>query len=392
MSVYARMQVRPGAGYPGAMQQVASLDSDPCLTDDDVAALVEGRLATDERVRIERHLDTCSECRLWVAAAVNASGGSATTVLPQTPSDWSKTAAPAAPGQSITRGASVGPYVILERLGSGGMGVVYAAYDPRSDGRVALKLVRSQGKPEKWAVLREQLRHEAQAMTQFSHPNIVTLYGSGEHGDQLYLAMELVEGTTARGWIRAAPRSWEQVLDVYVQAGHGLLAAHQAGWVHRDFKPDNVLVGEDGRVCVSDFGLAKLTDIPLSVRMGLGCPEHMRCATPTGAKPGIQVPGTLSYMAPEQLSGQRVGERTDQFSFCVALYEALYGVLPFPPLAAGLPAGGELAVNPAPIGSGVPLRLRNAILKGLKLSPADRYKTLQPLLKELDDLRALRSA
>jgi serine/threonine protein kinase len=163
--------------------------------------------------------------------------------------------------------------------------------------------------------------------------------------------------------------------------------------VHRDFKPDNVLVGDDGRVCVSDFGLAKLSDIPLPVRLGLGCHGDVgRCLTPTGAAPGVSVPGTLSYMAPEQLSNQRVGERSDQFSYCISLYEALYGVLPFPPLVAGLPAGGELAVNPAPAGAQVPVRLRHAVLQGLKLNPADRHRTMAPLLEELESLRALRSA
>jgi len=380
--------------YPAAVASAAPVESSGrCLTDDEVASLVEGRLTTEERVRVERHLDTCSECRLWVAEAVKANAGASPTLPPQDTSDWSRTAAPADPGQPITRGASVGPYVILERLGSGGMGVVYAAYDPTNDRRVALKLVRPQGKPERWRALREQLRQEAMAMTHFSHANIVSVLGIGEHGDQLYLAMELVEGTTLRGWLRTQPRSWEEVVDVFIQAGRGLLAAHAAGWVHRDFKPDNVLVGDDGRVCVSDFGLAKLTDIPLPVRLGLGCHgDVQRCLTPTGAAPGVSVPGTLSYMAPEQLSNQRVGERSDQFSFCISLYEALYGVLPFPPLVAGLPPGGELAVNPPPVGSQVPVRLRHALLQGLKLSPADRYRTLAPLLEELDSLRALRSA
>jgi eukaryotic-like serine/threonine-protein kinase len=379
--------------YPASVQPAITVESERCLTDDEVASLVEGRLTTEERVRVERHLDTCSECRLWVAEAVKVNAAASPTLPPQDTSDWSRTAAPAAPGQSITRGASVGPYVILERLGSGGMGVVYAAYDPAHDRKVALKLVRPKGKPERWVALREQLRQEALAMTHFSHPNIVSVLGIGEHGDQLYLAMELVEGTTARGWMRAQPRGWPEVVDVFAQAGRGLLAAHQAGWVHRDFKPDNVLVGDDGRVCVSDFGLAKLTDIPLPVRLGLGCHgDVQRCMTPTGAVPGVSVPGTLSYMAPEQLSNQRVGERSDQFSFCVALYEALYGVLPFPPLVAGLPASGELAINAAPAGADVPARLRNAVLGGLKLNPHDRYRTMAPLLEELDALRALRSA
>jgi len=399
MSVYARLpdERRPGAGgvgdsptlpgYPPGVEPAASLESDRCLTDDDVAALVEGQLSADERARVERHLDTCSECRLWVAAAVKANAGTTPSLPPQSISDWSRTAAPAAPGQPITRGDTVGPYVILERLGSGGMGVVYAAYEPKLDRKVALKLVRPRGRPERWAVLRQQLLHEAQAMTQFSHPNIVGILGTGEHEEHFYLAMELVDGGTARSWLRAEPRTWREVLRVYSQAGRGLAAAHDAGWVHRDFKPDNVLVGTDGRVCVSDFGLAKLTDIPPAVRAGLcGGKTGRRCATPTGVAAGATVPGTLAYMAPEQLSNQRVGERSDQFSFCVSLYEALHGELPFEPLIKTMPAGDELPVRPAPAGSSVPDRLRGAILQGLKLSPADRHRTLAPLLAELDAL------
>ncbi|MFP2933782.1 serine/threonine-protein kinase, partial [Pyxidicoccus sp. 3LG] len=157
----------------------------------------------------------------------------------------------------LMRGTSVGRYIVLEAVGSGGMGVVYAAYDPKLDRKVALKLVRTDADGMALgAAWQQRLLEEAQALARLSHPHVVSVHDAGGYLDQVFLAMEFIGGGTLRDWLKAAPRSWRDTLQVFVQAGRGLAAAHSAGLVHRDFKPDNVLLGTDGRVRVTDFGLA----------------------------------------------------------------------------------------------------------------------------------------
>src|SRR5262249_48639064 len=153
------------------------------------------------------------------------------------------------------RGTVFGRYVVLERIGRGGMGVVYAAYDPDLERRIALKLIRTDvGRDPD--TLRARLLAEAQAMARLAEPNVLTVHDVGAVGGHVFIAMELVDGATLSGWLRAAPRGRREILAAFVAAGRGLAAAHEAGLVHRDFKPDNVLVGKDGRVRVTDFGLA----------------------------------------------------------------------------------------------------------------------------------------
>ncbi len=165
---------------------------------------------------------------------------------------------PGPSAEALGRGVAVGRYVVLDRIGAGGMGVVYAAYDPELDRRVALKLLR----PDRFGgdAGRLRLLREAQALARLTHPNVVAVYDVGTFGDRVFVAMELVEGETLRQWLRAEPRSprpWREVLERFLPAGRGLAAAHAAGLVHRDFKPENVLLGRDGRARVVDFGLAK---------------------------------------------------------------------------------------------------------------------------------------
>jgi tetratricopeptide (TPR) repeat protein len=261
----------------------------------------------------------------------------------------------------------VGRFVLLERLGAGGMGVVYAAYDEQLERKVAIKLVRSRrGAP----ATDPSLLREAQAQARLAHPSVVTVFEVGALPDGgLFIAMELVRGGTLRAWRAAAPRSWREVLRMYVAAGEGLAAAHRAGLVHRDVKPDNILVGDDGRARVTDFGLAAL---PAEAGPEAGATA---LATPPGPA------GTPGYMAPEQQRGTAVDARSDQFGFCASLYEALAGERPFADLAflgGDRPAPRRAAPDPAH-----PRWLWDAIARGLSLDPAARFPSMDALLAEL---------
>src|SRR3954469_19947733 len=204
-------------------------------------------------------------------------------------------------------------------LGRGGMGVVLSAYDPLLDRRVALKLLR----PGAFPGVSEQegrarLQREAQAMARLAHPNVVAVHDVGTVGEQLFIAMEYVDGQTLTAWRSSAERDWRAIVLMYLGAGSGLQAAHAAGMVHRDFKPDNVLIGSDGRPRVGDFGLVSVT------RASEGAATTEAGTTRHGA-----IMGTPGYMSPEQVRGEPSDAQSDQFSFCVALYEALYGQRPF---------------------------------------------------------------
>src|SRR5262249_15380853 len=209
---------------------------------------------------------------------------------------------------------------------------------------------------------------EAQALAKLSHPHVLTVYQVGAVGDQIFIATELIDGTTLRAWLAAERPPWRDVVDAFVRAGRGLAAAHRAGLVHRDFKPDNVLRGNDGRILVTDFGLAGVT----GERLDGDSAESPATArlTATGA-----VLGTPRYMAPEQHAGDKVDARADQFSFCVALFEALFGAYPF--------AGDSLAALRESVRSGnvrpiadrrrVPRRIVAAVRRGLARDPAARF-------------------
>jgi tetratricopeptide (TPR) repeat protein len=269
---------------------------------------------------------------------------------------------------------NVGRFEVLRVIGAGGMGVVLAARDPTLDRKVALKLMR----PHLWAAGgdRAELGREAQAMARLAHPNVVAVHEVGSVGDQTFIAMELVEGTTLRGWLDAQPRPWREVVAMLVAAGRGLAAAHAAGLVHRDFKPDNVLVGADGRPRVSDFGLV----VP-----GAGPVEVPVDATAATSRIGTTA-GTPAYMSPEQWAGTIVDARSDQFSFCVAAWEALYGRRPF---AGDTP--GEIgaavrigAITEPPADRPAPRSIATALRRGLAPAPADRWPDLAALLAELE--------
>jgi len=278
--------------------------------------------------------------------------------------------------------AWIGRFVVFEELGAGGMGQVFAAYDPELDRKVALKLVQRPPDGVGAGDWQARLIREAQAMAKLSHPNVVTVYEVGAHAGQVFLAMELVQGRDLARWL-ATPRSWRDIIEVFRAAGEGLAAAHGAGLVHRDFKPANVLVGDDGRVRVADFGLVMTrTARELALRdsgSSHGSDVFARELTNFGA-----VMGTPAYMAPEQISGETADERSDVFSFCVALWEALYGLRPF----GGDTMTGRLAAirrgeirEPGP--SATPRWLRPLLLRGLADEPGDRWPNMRALLAAL---------
>ncbi|HEX4620624.1 MAG TPA: protein kinase, partial [Myxococcaceae bacterium] len=217
-----------------------------CLTEDELVELAEGTLAGEAARAAQEHLASCQRCRTLVGELAHSLASIDATTLPRT-----------APPE-LTRGTELGRYIVLERLGMGGMGVVYAAYDPTLDRRVALKLLTAEpalSTPAEGG--RDRLLREAQSLAQLSHPNVVAIHDVGSWNGQVFLAMELLTGGTLKEWLRKERHPWRQVLQVFRDAGRGLISAHAAGLVHRDFKPDNVLIGLDGRVRVVDFGLAR---------------------------------------------------------------------------------------------------------------------------------------
>ncbi len=314
----------------------------------------------------------------------------------------------------LARGASIGRYVVLGLVGRGGMGEVYAAFDPELDRKVAVKLLRVKaGNGVSLNEGRQRTLREAQAIARLSHPNVVVVFDVGTFDEKVFIAMEFVDGNTVTYWLEQQPRTWQEVLRIFIAAGRGLIAAHEKGLVHRDFKPDNVMVGKDGQVRVMDFGLARqMPERPLREhRPRSGAPNRVDMKivgsetmpldqgtlllnqdfggsidgqssvsglfdarlTRTGA-----MMGTPAYMAPEQFFGAATDARTNQFSFCVSLYEALYGQRPFEgkrltELTAAVVQG---TVRDAPAGTKVPFWVRRdlaarAALRGGRALPDD---------------------
>ncbi|MCX4241979.1 serine/threonine-protein kinase [Paraliomyxa miuraensis] len=281
-------------------------------------------------------------------------------------------------------GDVIGRYVVLHRLGRGGMGVVLAAFDPQLDRKIALKLLHSEpGREHRASRKRDRLLREARVMAQLSHPNIVTVHDVGEHERRVFLAMEFVEGRTLAQWQEQGPRSWQETLVVYLAAGRGLAAAHAQGLVHRDFKPDNVMIDEHQRVRVMDFGLA-LRREEESTRDPVIPAELSHPVSATLTEAG-RLMGTPAYMSPEQWSQREADARSDQFSFCVSLFEALHGQRPFagssmPEIAASVLAG---QLRTAPDSSRAPAWLLRALRRGLAIDPADRFESMDRCLEAL---------
>jgi serine/threonine protein kinase len=271
-------------------------------------------------------------------------------------------------------------YEILAELGRGGMGIVYAAHDRKLDRQVAIKKLRSESEPR----LRRRLLSEAKIMAKLAHPNIVPIYEIGELDDSTFIVMEYVEGVTLRRWLSDAPRSIAQILEVFVAAGRGLGAVHAKGLVHRDFKPDNVMLGVDGRPRVTDFGLARAAlgteQTPTTRGADTPRPGGSAVLTRSGT-----ILGTPAYMAPEQLRGERADAAGDQFGFCVALYEAIYGERPFAGRSLDELASAieRRELRQPPLANAPPNWLRALLLRGLAPEPSQRFASMRELLDEL---------
>jgi tetratricopeptide (TPR) repeat protein len=298
-------------------------------------------------------------------------------------------------------GSRVGPYIVLDQLGVGGMGVVYAAYDGKLDRKIALKVLRSEGHDESAAVGRLRLVSEGRALARVAHPNVVTVFDVGTVDEEVYVAMELVDGQTLGTWRAETPRPWPEVVEMFADIAKGLSAVHDAGLVHRDVKPDNILIDGDGRPRVTDFGLARAeADVSESSRRHPALEEgDTPLENPRLTQTGARL-GTPAYMASEQLKGQPATPRSDQFAFCVALWEALYGERPFKggswvSLVMAVSEGQIREPPSPPSGRPVPLWLRHVVERGLSADPELRWPSMLALgeaLRAGDPHRARRHA
>jgi predicted Ser/Thr protein kinase len=283
------------------------------------------------------------------------------------------------PGGSKPERTRLGRFELLETIGEGGMGVVYRARDEVLSRDVAIKMVRGTPSGER----RTRLLREAQAMAKLSHPNLVTIYDAGIEDGDVYLCMELVRGRSLSQWLDQETRSFSEILQVYLAAGRGLEAAHAAGIVHRDFKPSNVLIADDGSVQVTDFGVA-LFD-------GAADTGDVSSVDVRLTQTGVAL-GTPLYMSPEQHQAQRVDARTDQFSFAIALAEGVYGEAPFSGESRAELASAVSNRDPnLPDDGAAPGGLERVLRRALKRTPDERYPSMTELLSALTALTEKRS-
>jgi serine/threonine protein kinase len=272
----------------------------------------------------------------------------------------------------LLAGTRLGQYEIVSLVGAGGMGEVYQALDSKLKRVVAVKFL-----PDRLASPEGQRRFqlEAQAASLLAHPHIVTVHDVGELEGRQYLVTEYVDGGTLRDWLQSHRRSWREVAELLIGVADGLSAAHAAGILHRDIKPDNVLITKTGYGKLADFGLARLDERSASK-------DETHALTPAITQPGVLV-GTVAYMSPEQVTGQHLDARSDVFSFGVLLYECFAGNRPFLGTSDVDVLHAILHGTPAPLGDEIPLALRAVVIKSLQKNPSDRYQTMQELVVEL---------
>jgi eukaryotic-like serine/threonine-protein kinase len=375
----------------------------PCPPDDVLGAHVQRALSEPEAAVVSSHLDDCPSCREIVLAAIRGgvvaqarSHGSVSVDLAgrtgaPTVAIGTPTVDPAARPSRVARGpgARIGRYELRELLGAGGMGQVYEAYDADLDRPIALKVMR----PElAGVVLAERLVRESRMMARLAHPAVITVFDVGRSDGSVFIAMELIRGETLGRYVRRVRPPWREIVALLERAGQGLAAAHDAGIVHRDFKPENVLVeiGPRGvqRVVVTDFGIARVADAAASIE---GEPAEVRVehdvADPQLTRTGTTV-GTPAYMPPEQLAGAPLDGRADVFAFAVSAWELVFGERPF----AGNSAAEirrAMETPPEPPHEG-PAGLASVLMRGLALDPARRYRDMHAFVRALAAIRTRR--
>lgn len=342
-----------------------------CPDENDILSLARGTQSDDASAAWRDHLDSCMPCQELVAALLSANRTESTE--------------PTATGKPRSRvlnaGTHLGRYRIRNAVGEGAMGIVYLAEDPQLNRSVAIKILRAQND-----LASARLMREAQALARISHPNVIVVHEVGTVDDHVFMAMEFVDGSSLTAWLASATRPTGAILETFVQAGRGLAVAHAADLVHRDFKPDNVLVGRDGRVRVVDFGLARedmtMSDtVSSSDTSALGIANSpLTSLTQTGA-----FIGTPAYMAPEQYEGKRADARTDQFGYAIALFEALYGARPFRATSIDeLSRAVRLGViHVPPVSRVVPRHIEKALVRALSVEPTARFPSMDAFLTEL---------
>jgi serine/threonine protein kinase len=362
---------------------------------------VAGALPKTPAREVESHMARCSECRRLIveiakandapdtdvdppAAPVNVAAAAFQSTAPGTRRALEGQIDSAATTLELKRGSRVQRYTLLYQLGEGGMGSVHAAFDPKLDRRVALKFLRTDLIGSAKQGHRERLVREARALARLSHANVVSIFDVAETDGSVFLAMELIDGSNARIWRELGARSIGEIVKVYRESLSALIAAHEQGIIHRDFKPDNVMVGADGIARVTDFGLARSAMVDVDEL--LADAESQGVDWETLTQTGL-VLGTPRYMAPEQFSGI-ANEFTDQFSFCLSLYEALYGHYPL-----GTKTPRSLLPNReiseqilSPLNKKVPDNLRRILLRGMAVDPRDRWPSLTELQYELSQV------
>jgi predicted Ser/Thr protein kinase len=354
-----------------------------CPDPDTFGALFSGSLDGTLRTQIANHAADCDSCHQVLAALQPPAA--------ETPGDGELDTL--SESLEVRRGARIGRYVVEGRLGGGGMGVVFAAVDSELHRRVAVKVLRPDRHDD---LARERLLREARTLARLSHPNVVTVFDVGTHRGNVFVAMELVDGGSLSAWLARGVRPQHDVLDRLIEAGRGLAAAHAAGVVHRDVKPDNILVGHDGRARVTDFGLASFAatgeaalEAPVVEKLGDGIDRVVMTDSPL-THTGTLI-GTPAYMAPEQRALLVTNASTDQWAYCATIYEAFAGVRPFPveddTTRKAAIAAGKLA-PPAPRRR-VPRGVRRVLLRGLAADPAERWSGVDAVVRQLVRARRL---